>query len=120
MRALTNMTSASWEDLAAAGSATAAARNNMLSHVWKPGKRIVVLSQSECRRSVDPQHPGFTAPGILPMMWGGALKIKTVAALQRILLAGERNFQLSAQQKQEFFSFVRIRFAAARLRRDPE
>src|SRR5260370_35845480 len=50
----------------------------------------------------------------------GALKIETVAALEMVLLAVERDFELSAEYEQELLSFVGVGLATAGLRRDAE
>src|SRR5258708_38373279 len=47
-------------------------------------------------------------------MWRGTLEIKTVARLHAEMLIGvEPDFEFAAQDVQEFFAFVSVRFAAA-------
>src|ERR1700685_219274 len=71
------------------------------------------LSYSKCWRSVDPQQPGLAAAWIFPVMRRGAFKIKTVAALQMVLLAVKSDLQFAAQHKQKFLTFVGVGFATA-------
>src|SRR5258706_7465828 len=73
---------------------------------------------SECRRSVDPQQPGLATAGIFSVVRCGALKIKTVAALEMVLLAVKSDFQFAAQDEEELLSFVAVGLATAGLGRD--
>src|ERR1019366_1763763 len=77
-------------------------------------------SQSERRRRVHPQQPGFTRPRVLPAMRRGAFEVETVAAFQMVLFVGEGDLQFSAQDEQELLAFVGIRFTAAGARLDAE
>src|SRR5579864_3186527 len=70
------------------------------------------------RRRVHPQHPGFGLTGIGPGVRGGAFKIETVARLQQIVFAVERDFELTAQNEKELLAFVRVGVAAAGLGSD--
>src|SRR5260370_13123381 len=50
----------------------------------------------------------------------GALKIKTVAALQMVLLAVQSDLQLAAQHEEELLAFVGVGLATAGPGRDAE
>ena len=57
-------------------------------------------------------------PGILPAMRRRAFEIKTVARLQAIFLAIQRDLQIPAQYVNELFAFMSVGISAARFRRD--
>src|SRR5579859_367394 len=83
----------------------------------RPNSRSAIFSwhlPSKCRRRVDPQHPGFLAPRILPAVRNRAFKIKTVAGLQPVMLALiQPDFKVAPKNMQEFLALVRVGLAAA-------
>src|SRR5882762_4214916 len=72
---------------------------------------IVILKGG---RRVDPQNPSFRAAGIFPAVRRGAFKIQAVARFQEIVaVVVQPEFELAAQDMQEFLALVGVGFAAA-------
>src|SRR6266404_3268081 len=72
---------------------------------------IVILKGG---RRVDPQNPSFRAAGIFPAVRRGAFKIQAIARFQEIVaVVVQPEFELAAQDMQEFLAFVGVGFAAA-------
>src|SRR5690242_10050049 len=103
-------------------------RKNAKSRSVKRLERILITESflsrrlpSKCWRRVDPQHPGFLAPRILPAVRNRAFKIKTIAGFQPVMLAWiQPNFKIAAEHMQKFFSLVRIGFTASAARFHPK
>src|SRR5919109_2588611 len=86
----------------------------LLKRTFIAMKSLSVTCSSKRGRRVDPQHPGFSAPRILPAMRNRAFKIKTVAGFQPIMFAFiQPDFKISPQHMQKFLSLVRVGFATA-------
>src|SRR5215831_8373509 len=76
---------------------------------------------SKCRRCIDPQHPRFLAPGILPTMRGRAFKIQAVAGLQPVVFAFvQPDFKITAKHVEKFLPFVRVGLPATATGLDAE
>src|SRR5215469_6882344 len=76
---------------------------------------------SKCRRRIDPQHPGFLAPGILPTMRRRAFKIQAVTGLQPVVFAFvQPDFKITAKHVQKFLTFVRVGLPATTAGLDAE
>src|SRR5215472_4716848 len=66
-------------------------------------KSLSLAGLSKRRRGIDPQHPGFLASRILPPVGNRALKIKTIAGFQPVMLPlVQPDFKISPKHMEKF------------------
>src|SRR5208283_1444910 len=69
---------------------------------------------SESRRRIYPDYPGFGAPRVLPTVGRGTLKIEAVAGFENVMfLLVQPDFEFTAQDVEKLLALMSVGFAAA-------